>query len=65
MVVFMGLQSYVAGEKGRQDERGNMIGESLRFLGMEVRVGISLLTKGDSAHYAVCLRGEAFEALDG
>lgn len=28
MVVFMGLQSYVAGEKGRQDERGNMIGES-------------------------------------
>ncbi|KFY83064.1 hypothetical protein V500_10190 [Pseudogymnoascus sp. VKM F-4518 (FW-2643)] len=25
MVVFMGLQSYVAEEKGRQDERGNMI----------------------------------------
>ncbi|KFY56501.1 hypothetical protein V496_06700, partial [Pseudogymnoascus sp. VKM F-4515 (FW-2607)] len=24
MVVFMGLQSYVAGMKGRQDERGNM-----------------------------------------
>lgn len=29
MVVFMGLQSYVAGMKGRQDERGNMIGKSL------------------------------------
>lgn len=28
MVVFMGLQSYMAGAKGRQDERGNMIGES-------------------------------------
>lgn len=27
MVVFMGVQGYMAGDKGRQDERGNMIGE--------------------------------------
>lgn len=32
MVVFMGVQSYMAVGKGRQDERGNMIGESEALL---------------------------------
>ena len=36
MVVFMGVQSYIAGSKGRQDERGNMIGETPLFLDLLV-----------------------------
>ena len=55
MVVFMGLQSYVAGEKGRQDERGNMIGESEKTRWLGVVMGMGLLTKRDSAYYAVGL----------
>ena len=45
-VVWMGIQGYIAGMKGRQDDQGNMIGMSPPFV-FGYRVGgMNRLTEG-------------------